>query len=284
MKKMFQRLLIFFIGVPIIIVAVLLLPQYGHLALNIVVIIFSAAGAAEMAAMLEKRQLSISRIEALILGALPPALVTLVVSFNCGEWIVPAFLFVSAAWVMTFPVFSTASRQDQYINRVTAGFSVLFYPGILLAWICRMGKWDGALILISLLIPLVGDGAAWAAGMLFGKQNRGFVKVSPNKSIAGFAGELFAAVVISIAAVLVLPEYFVPRRASAIAGGIIIGLLTGIAATFGDLCESAIKRSAGIKDSGGLIAGRGGVLDSIDSIALAVPVFYYTWLFFFTQH
>jgi phosphatidate cytidylyltransferase len=60
--------------------------------------------------------------------------------------------------------------------------------------------------------------------------------------------------------------------------------LTGIAATFGDLCESAIKRSAGIKDSGGLIAGRGGVLDSVDSIALAVPVFYYAWQIFFTQY
>jgi phosphatidate cytidylyltransferase len=282
MKKMLQRLLIFFIGVPLITAAVQLLPQYGHLALNVIVIIFSAAGAVELAAMLEKRELRVSAVEAAALGALPPALVTMVVSFNCGEWIVPAFLFVSAVWVLVFPVFSAG--QEQYINRVTAGFSVLFYPGIFLAWICRMGKWEGALILVSLLIPLVGDGAAWAAGMLFGRQNRGVVKVSPNKSIAGFAGELFATVVISTAAVLFLPEYFVPRRISAIAGGIIVGLLTGIAATFGDLCESAVKRSAGCKDSGGLIAGRGGVLDSVDSIALAVPVFYYTWQLFFTQY
>jgi phosphatidate cytidylyltransferase len=53
-----------------------------------------------------------------------------------------------------------------------------------------------------------------------------------------------------------------------------LGLFTGIAAVLGDLAESALKRSAGVKDSGSLIPGRGGILDTIASLALSAPVFY----------
>jgi len=59
-------------------------------------------------------------------------------------------------------------------------------------------------------------------------------------------------------------------------------LISGAAAALGDLCESAIKRGAEYKDSGRLIPGRGGVLDSVDSIALAAPAFYFTWTLLFT--
>ena len=58
------------------------------------------------------------------------------------------------------------------------------------------------------------------------------------------------------------------------AAGLILGFTTGLAVILGDLGESVLKRSAGLKDSGVLIPGRGGILDSIDSVALAAPVFY----------
>jgi phosphatidate cytidylyltransferase len=56
---------------------------------------------------------------------------------------------------------------------------------------------------------------------------------------------------------------------------ILIGLIVGVSVIMGDLIESALKRSATSKDSGSLIPGRGGVLDSIDSVLYAAPVFYY---------
>ncbi|MDR0495298.1 MAG: phosphatidate cytidylyltransferase, partial [Treponema sp.] len=89
--------------------------------------------------------------------------------------------------------------------------------------------------------------------------------------IAGFIGGIFASVVVGTGAALIFPEIFV--SGSPIAGSL-LGLLTGLAAAFGDLGESAIKRSSGIKDSGTIIPGRGGVLDSIDSVIFAAPVFY----------
>ncbi|GHU10737.1 hypothetical protein FACS1894151_10300 [Spirochaetia bacterium] len=111
--------------------------------------------------------------------------------------------------------------------------------------------------------------------MLFGRGNRGLIPASPNKSIAGFAAGLIVSLLLGIGAVFLLPDVFVVTRLPALPSGIILGLLTGITASLGDLAESAIKRNADIKDSGVLIPGRGGVLDSTDSIALAAPVYYF---------
>jgi phosphatidate cytidylyltransferase len=159
----------------------------------------------------------------------------------------------------------------------------MIYPGLFMEWIIKMGAWQKAniFILTFLLIVFANDSLAWTAGMLFGKGNRGIVSVSPNKSIAGFIGGLAASALIGMGAALFFPEVFAPRRFPALPSGIILGLMSGIAGSLGDLGESAMKRSSGVKDSGFLIPGRGGVLDSIDSLALAAPVFYVICRFLF---
>jgi len=281
MKKIIARFLIFLLGIPLIAALVFLFPQYDHLVLNIFVVVFSVLGALELQAMLKKKQLLISRIEAAILGGLVPALVTLRMSCNLPLWIVPVFFAGAMIWLLVSSIFMTGA-QEHFINRAAAGFAALLYPGSLLAWICAMGKWDGKLILIFLLVPIMSDSTAWAAGMLFGRNNRGIINVSPNKSIAGFIGGLFASVVICMAAAYIFPQFFTPRFGlAALLSGAGLGLISGIAAALGDLCESAIKRSAEYKDSGSLMPGRGGVLDSVDSVALAAPVFYIAWTLLF---
>jgi phosphatidate cytidylyltransferase len=107
------------------------------------------------------------------------------------------------------------------------------------------------------------------------------IAASPNKSIAGFIGGFAASILISLGAALVFPGVFQSAKMPVIPAALILGLGTGLAAALGDLTESVLKRSAGIKDSGTLIPGRGGVLDSIDSIALAAPVFYCLYRLFF---
>jgi phosphatidate cytidylyltransferase len=142
-------------------------------------------------------------------------------------------------------------------------------------------KHSVAVILMFILTVMANDSAAWAFGMLFGKGNRGIVPASPNKSVAGFAAGLLASVVVCTGAACLLPGEFVPDKLPRLPGGMLLGLFSGIAVTLGDLAESAIKRCCNVKDSGFLIPGRGGVLDSVDSIAFTAPVFFMLYRFFF---
>lgn len=112
----------------------------------------------------------------------------------------------------------------------------------------------------------VGDTAAMVAGMRFGR-HRFFSRISPRKTVEGAVAELLATTVFFGIFGLVLNISF-PHN-------IILGLLIGVFAEVGDLVESQIKRTAGVKDASHLIPGHGGVLDRIDSLLLVGVVVYY---------
>jgi phosphatidate cytidylyltransferase len=281
MKNMVQRLLVFFIGVPSIIALVMFLPHYHHLAFNLLVTAFSVLGAMEFSGILSQKKISISKKEAALLGVLPPLAMILVISFGFNALLIPAVIAAIAIWMLLSRTFSRGEALDNFVYRLAAGLAVLIYPGMLLAWLVRISHWEentGIKIFTFLLMVFGSDGLAWVFGSAFGKNNKGLVPASPNKSVAGFIGGIFAPIIVGVGAALIWPEVFIPRHASIlgnpVAAGFIVGLLTGAAAILGDLGESAIKRSSGIKDSGFIMPGRGGILDSIDSVAVAAPVFY----------
>ncbi|MDR1949254.1 MAG: phosphatidate cytidylyltransferase [Spirochaetaceae bacterium] len=283
MKKLVQRLLLFIITLPLVVFIVVFLPQKNHLAVNITVIVLSALGAFEFRNILVRKGYLVSRVEALLLGSLGPGALTLMVSFNIARMVIPVAFVAGSAWLLISRIFSREDKFKDVMGYITAGFSVMIYPGIFMAWIVRMNRFPHAdmAVLIFLFMVIANDSLAWAAGMLFGKGNRGIIPASPNKSIAGYAGGSIASVLVGIIAVCSIPQAFTASRLPSLSAGIILGLLSGIAASLGDLAESVIKRSSGVKDSGFLIPGRGGVLDSIDSISLAAPVFYlFYWLLF----
>ena len=290
MKKIVQRLLIFFFAIPFFLGIVLLLPHYHHLAFNLVVVIVSALGAAEFSGLLMQKKLSITKIEAAFLGALPPTIMILIINFGFSELLLSSVIAAVVSWLLVSQIFAQGDALDKFLNRLAAGLAVLLYPGMLMAWLVRISRWEemsSVIILTFLAATFINDGMAWVTGKLFGKGNQGIVPVSPKKSIAGFAGGTLTSVAVGLGAALLFPEIFVPKYQS-IPGslpvaGALLGLLTGIAATLGDLGESAIKRSSGLKDSGNIIPGRGGVLDSIDSLALAAPVFYLTFSLIFVH-
>jgi phosphatidate cytidylyltransferase len=276
MKQLSKRLIVFFTGLPLLIVIVLFLPQFNHFAFNCVVITVSILGAMEFQNFLRQKNMAISPAEAAILGGLSPVAVAGAVCFNLSFLIVPAALVLGALWLLVSRVFSSGEKLDAAVSRSAAGFSVLAYPGSFMAWIIPLSLLPGSnmIVLIFLLMCYLNDAAAWAAGIAFGKGNRGIVPVSPNKSVAGFAGGLLASVVIGVLAARWIPGAFNSPRMPGIPAGAVLGFMTGAAATLGDLGESALKRSAGLKDSGFIIPGRGGILDSIDSLAAAAPVYY----------
>jgi len=287
MKKVIERLLIFFLGVPLIACLVLFLPQFNNLALNIISIIMAGIGAMELSSMLEKKSIRINKIQSFILGALAPLAATLNISLGFPLWTVSVIIMAGAVFSLFAGVFARSSEIESVFNKTVGGFSLLVYPGIFMYWLIKMTSWQNpGVILLFLTVCFASDGFGWFFGSLFGAKNRGFIAVSPNKSIAGFLGGLAGSVLVAACAIKIFPSIFLLSGAdtgssSILLKAIILGLCTGIAAILGDLAESAIKRSCDVKDSGNLMPGRGGVLDSIDSIIVAAPVFYIMYHLFF---
>jgi phosphatidate cytidylyltransferase len=129
-----------------------------------------------------------------------------------------------------------------------------------------------AILLFVLVITWVGDTAAYFVGRAIGKHKLAPV-LSPNKSWEGSIASIFGAVIVAVvfAKWIIVP---LPH----LLGMAIVGNIAGQA---GDLLESAYKRSAGVKDSGSLLPGHGGVLDRIDALILAIPVVWYYWIWIY---
>ncbi|HOJ98158.1 MAG TPA: phosphatidate cytidylyltransferase [Termitinemataceae bacterium] len=282
-KKLIERLLIFFVGLPLIVGIVVFFPHYHHLAVNCIVVLVSSLGALEFSWLISKKHYSLPTWEALVLGALAPAASTLSVSFGVpGEMVAASFIF-GATWLISSRIFSSQKEIELTIDRITSGLSVMIYPGLFLIWLIRLTLLPHpTVVLLTFLLMVFGnDSLAWAIGMTLGNGNRGLIPASPNKSVAGFIGGLLTSLGIGIGAVLLFPAAFVPRNLPSLGAGALLGLGTGIMAIIGDLAESTMKRSSSVKDSGGLIPGRGGILDSIDSLVLAAPVYYALyWILF----
>jgi phosphatidate cytidylyltransferase len=283
MKKLIQRLLLFIVTVPLVAAVVVFLPYRNYLAVNLLVVILSALGADEFAVMLNKKAGAVSRREACILGALGPAAMTLTVSFGLSLYVFPGVIMAAFAWLLLSRVFAPPDAFKNSLAHITSGFAVVIYPGFFMLWIILMAQFLHAdmVILGFVFIVAASDSAAWAVGMLFGGNNRGIIPASPNKSVAGFIGGFAGSVLVGLGASQFFPAAFTSRLLPSPWAGIVLGFVSAAAASLGDLAESVMKRSSEIKDSGGLIPGRGGVLDSIDSIAMAAPVYYGLYRFLF---
>ena len=284
-SKIIPRLLVFFLGVPAVITLIWFLPHYNHLALNIFVILFSSVGAVEFSLMLRSKGFPVYPAEAAILGALAPLATTIIVSFDLNIRITQSLFVSGASWALVTEIFLYKNKKDfsLTLHRLTAAFSVMIYPGFLLSYVITMSTLDHSSPMITafLLTVIINDSTAWVTGMLFGKNNRGIFAVSPNKSIAGYVGGMAGSIGICIIMAYAFPNAFIPDQIPKLPSAILLGFLSGIMVILGDLAESAIKRSSGFKDSGNIFPGRGGVLDSTDSIALTAPLFYVLYRFFF---
>lgn len=143
-------------------------------------------------------------------------------------------------------------------------------PLALLVWVWLQS--DGPFhVLFTLVVIWVGDTAGFFFGRAFGK-HKSSPRISPNKTWEGTAASFAAALLVG----LVTGVYF--WGGDSLAEPIVLAGLLNIAGQLGDLAESALKRSAGVKDSSQLIPGHGGVLDRIDALLFAAPVLWYYWL------
>lgn len=272
MPKLLQRLLIFFIGIPLVIFAII--PQiYNHLPLHILIFLFSFMSAWELSAMLSTNSKIPNRILLIILSMTLP-----VASYLCGLFhlefvIVELTLAFDILLIFSIEVFSKNDFSDSNI-RIANGIFTVIYSGFLITFISRLATLNNSTYVICLFVILVfiSDSAAWLFGMLFGKNNRGLIAASPNKSVAGFIGAYLGSIGISVLIKFTFwKEIFGELSLIKL---IVLAVCVTTTSIIGDLAESVFKRSSGCKDSGNIILGRGGALDSIDSLLASAPFYY----------
>ncbi|WP_268746204.1 phosphatidate cytidylyltransferase [Geoalkalibacter ferrihydriticus] len=146
----------------------------------------------------------------------------------------------------------------------------IFYVGLPLGLLAALGDvpWGRQWVFFILLLAMASDTAAYFIGVTFGRRKL-YPAISPNKSIEGALGGLAGALIGAVAA----KYWFFPVLS--VWECLLLGLLLGPLAQIGDLAESMLKRSFGVKDSGHLIPGHGGILDRLDSLLLLFPPVYF---------
>lgn len=159
-------------------------------------------------------------------------------------------------------------KQANPIHALAIPLAAQVYVSLPLALMTYMYYiYSPQLILAMFIMIWLNDTGAYVAGSMFGRHKL-FERLSPKKSWEGFFGGL----VFTVGGALVI--YFLLNDwlcGLSLAGAIGMGLVVTAFSTWGDLVESMLKRAAGVKDSGHLIPGHGGMLDRIDSLLLVVP-------------
>ena len=143
------------------------------------------------------------------------------------------------------------------------------YLAVPLASIVELHRLSPDILLLGLLIVWIGDAAALYAGKAFGRRKMAPV-VSPNKTWEGAAASLAAGLLVTAIWSLWAHGRIEPLL-------LMVGAATSCAGQAGDLFESMLKRGAGVKDSGTLLPGHGGVLDRIDALLFGAPILFLGW-------
>lgn len=250
-----QRVLTAAVGIPLVVLVTLFAP---HWIFALVVGLFSALSVEEYFSLVEKK--GIERPGRWFL--VPAAGVS--VSFLWGFGGALGAVVAAAMLLMTVAVF--AGSLQAAVGRVGIGLGSIVYCPLTLGFLVAIPR---ERILLLLAIIWAGDIAAYYGGRAVGRHLLA-PKVSPKKTIEGALAGLIGSVLAGASG----GTWFLHQ---ALPTSIWISIVTGIAGQLGDLAESVLKRSAGVKDSSSIMPGHGGILDRLDSLFFATPIFY--WLF-----
>lgn len=277
-----QRIITALILAPLVIAGIFMLPMQGFL---VAITAITLVGFWEWTQFTESK----SRYIALIPSVAALAASLFLLSTSTLELMIPsdghqAILLIGTVWwlvasglVLTFPKSKKLWQNNLLLKHLFGWLTMIpFLWSILLlrADSYALDSFYGAkLVLLVCLLVWAADSGAYFAGKTFGKRKMS-PAVSPNKTIEGLIGGIIAAIIIGWAAASAFEIRF---ESTVTMLGIFIATI--IISVLGDLVESMFKRASGIKDSGTIIPGHGGILDRIDSLTAAFPVFAFLYFF-----
>ena len=216
---------------------------------------------------------SVSIVVALIVSAVLLA-VLLTSSNTIDAAVLPLAAVAVAIWLAIVVLLLQPRVMTLRLPRVVGmGLAVLL---VLAAWFALMRFLSqGVLALLSvLLIVWIADTAAYFAGRAFGRRKLA-PHISPGKTWAGVVGAILAVLLVALVIWLVIPDLRIYSNSLFAAVGPVFALLLlallVVLSIAGDLFESLLKRQAGVKDSGQLLPGHGGVLDRVDAVVPLLP-------------
>ena len=219
-------------------------------------------------------------------GARPPRIATVVVlaALFAGnyQWPDETVTLFGLLCIILLIYCTFRSPMDRMLADATSSIFALFYLGLTLVPLPMLREATNGPSLLAFLFLVVwaGDTAAMYTGRAIGKHKLA-PALSPNKTWEGSIGSVLGSV--AVAGILLgLSSYLASWNSVKLNYSdeiwwywLVLAVAVNVAAQVGDLAESALKRSAGVKDSGTLLPGHGGVLDRIDALLLAAPVLWY---------
>jgi phosphatidate cytidylyltransferase len=169
-------------------------------------------------------------------------------------------------WVKGYPGSAVIWRHR--VMRSLMGLLILVFAWLAAVYLLSLPR-GGLLMVVMVLIAASADIGAYFAGRAFGRHKLAPL-VSPAKTWEGFWGGVAACLVLAGVLWYLLPLYLEHLDFAAVAA---VVLSTALASVVGDLTVSMVKRESGVKDSGSILPGHGGILDRLDSLCASAPVF-----------
>lgn len=190
-------------------------------------------------------------------------------------FLVPEAIFIFFFIILLLRLLSYGSPAGAMSDLGPIGFGYLYIPGFLVFQWLLMRDPSGLQNIFMLYTAVwLADSAAYYVGTYLGKHKLA-LSVSPNKTYEGLAGSMLG----GVAGALIISYLYGFQNMSPLQS-VMAGAVLGTVAVAGDLIESMFKRDAGVKDSGCLLPGHGGLLDKLDGVLVAGPVLYFMLRFF----